>query len=80
MSVGYVYKLEHPDCGRHLVRLEIHKMSKINELAKLLTEVLSEGKDIDSSEFPFINITGDINGKGILWTGQGYNKQFYIFF
>ena len=51
-------------------------MSKINELAKLLTEVLSEGKDIDSSEFPFINITGDINGKGILWTGQGYNKQF----
>lgn len=49
---------------------------KLNALADLLKEVLSEGQDINSSEFPYIIIKGDINGKGILWSGQGYNKQF----
>ena len=51
-------------------------MSKIDDLSQLLKEVLNEGKDINSSEFPFINITGDIAGKGILWTGVGHSKQF----
>ncbi len=49
---------------------------KLDALTKLLTEVLSEGQDIDSAEFPFVRIVGDIDGKGIIWTGQGNNKQF----
>lgn len=49
---------------------------KLEALADLLKEVLLDGQDIDSAEFPFIKITGDINGKGLLWTGQGHNKQF----
>lgn len=49
---------------------------KVNELLKLLGEILTEGPEIDSAEFPFLTIKGDINGKGILWTGQGHNKQF----
>jgi len=50
-------------------------MSKIDDLAKLLTEVLTQGQDIDSSQFPYINITGDVDGKGILWSGHGHVKQ-----
>lgn len=49
---------------------------KLDALAKLLTDVLSEGQDINTAEFPFVKITGDINGKGIIWTGKGHNKQF----
>lgn len=49
---------------------------KLNALAELLKEVLSEGQDIDSTEFPFVVIKGDIDGKGIIWSGQGHNKQF----
>lgn len=49
---------------------------KLNALTNLLKEILSEGQDIDSAEFPFIVIKGDIDGKGIIWTGQGHNKQF----
>ena len=48
---------------------------KLDALAKLLTEVLAEGQDIDTAEFPYIVIKGDIDGKGILWSGQGHNKQ-----
>jgi len=49
---------------------------KLNALTELLKEVLSEGQDIDSAEFPFVVIKGDIDGKGIIWSGQGNNKQF----
>ena len=49
---------------------------KLNALTTLLQEVFQEGQEIDSAEFPYIVIKGDINGKGILWSGQGYNKQF----
>ena len=49
---------------------------KIESLVDLLKDVLSNGQDIDAAEFPFIKITGDIEGKGILWSGQGHNKQF----
>lgn len=49
---------------------------KLEALSKLLTEVLSEGQDINTAEFPFVKISGDINGKGIIWTGKGHNKQF----
>lgn len=49
---------------------------KINKLLELLGEVLNDTPQIDTAEFPFLNIKGDINGKGILWTGQGHNKQF----
>jgi hypothetical protein len=49
---------------------------KLEALSNLLKEVLSEGQNIDSAEFPFVIIKGDIDGKGILWSGQGHNKQF----
>ena len=49
---------------------------KLEALSNLLKEVLSEGQSIDSAEFPFVIIKGDIDGKGILWSGQGHNKQF----
>jgi hypothetical protein len=49
---------------------------KLNALTALLQEVFQEGQEINSAEFPYILIKGDINGKGILWSGQGHNKQF----
>ena len=49
---------------------------KLNALTALLQEVLQEGQEINSAEFPYIVIKGDISGKGIIWSGQGYNKQF----
>ena len=76
---GYVFKPEVPDCGHRLAKLEIHNMAsqeKLNALTALLQEVFQEGQEIDSAEFPYIVIKGDINGKGILWSGQGHNKQF----
>ena len=48
---------------------------KLDSLANLLKEILSEGQEIDSAEFPYITIKGDINGKGLLWVGSGHNKQ-----
>jgi len=53
--------------------------NKINQLTDLLKDILTEGKDIDTAEFPYINISGDIEGKGILWSGQGYKKQLVYF-
>lgn len=50
--------------------------AKLETLANLLKEILSEGQEIDSAEFPFVIIKGDIEGKGILWSGTGHNKQF----
>lgn len=49
---------------------------KLHALTELLKEVLSDGQDIDSTEFPFVVIKGDIDGKGILWRGKNHNKQF----
>ena len=49
---------------------------KLTALTDLLKEVLSEGQEINTAEFPYIVIKGDIDGKGILWNGQGNNKQF----
>ena len=49
---------------------------KLETLTTLLKEILSEGKEINSAEFPFVIIKGDIDGKGIIWSGQGHNKQF----
>lgn len=52
------------------------RTTKLDQLSSLLKEVLSEGQDIDSAEFPYVVIKGDIDGKGILWNGSGHNKQF----
>lgn len=49
---------------------------KIQKLTDLLKEIFNESQSIDSAEFPFIVIKGDIQGKGIVWNGQGHNKQF----
>lgn len=49
---------------------------KIETLLNSLREVLESGKDVNVAEVPFINFTGDIAGKGLIWTGKGNNKQF----
>lgn len=49
---------------------------KIYALLNLLGEVLTQGSEVKTDEFPYLTIKGDINGKGILWSGQGHNKQF----
>lgn len=49
---------------------------KIEELINSLREVLESGKNVDVAEVPFINFNGDIAGKGLIWSGEGNNKQF----
>lgn len=49
---------------------------KIQALTELLKEVLNSDSEIDSAEFPFIRISGDIENKGIFWSGSGNVKQF----
>jgi len=53
-------------------------MSKIEQLATLIKELHEESSSITGS-VPYIKIEGDIEGKGILWAGQGYNKQLVYF-
>jgi hypothetical protein len=48
---------------------------KIETLLTALREVLENGQDINVTEVPFINFKGDIPGKGLIWSGDGYNKQ-----
>jgi len=48
---------------------------KIESLLTALREVLETGKDVNVAEVPFINFKGDIPGKGLLWSGDGHNKQ-----
>ncbi len=52
---------------------------KLDQLKNLLAEILEERTSVDTSSFPYIKIEGDIEGKGILWSGQGYNKQLVFF-
>jgi hypothetical protein len=54
----------------------MNKKEKLEQLSSLLQDVLSEEKEITSSEFPYLVIKGDLDGKGILWSGSGHNKQF----
>ena len=48
---------------------------KIEALSNLLKEILNSGAEVNTAEVPFIVISGDIDGKGILWSGKGNNKQ-----
>jgi hypothetical protein len=48
---------------------------KIESLLSSLREVLETGKDVNVAEVPFINFKGDIPGKGLIWSGDGNNKQ-----
>ena len=48
---------------------------KLANLSNLLKDILLEDFT-QAEEFPFIVITGDIAGKGIIWKGKGHNKQF----
>jgi hypothetical protein len=48
---------------------------KIESLLASLREVLENGQDVNVAEVPFINFKGDIPGKGLIWSGDGYNKQ-----
>ena len=66
--------------GNLSVKLEIHNMShkeKLNALSDLLKELALSDTEVISTDFPFIVIKGDdVDGKGIIWSGHGYNKQF----
>lgn len=48
----------------------------IETLLASFRAVLESGQEINAAEVPFIVIKGDIDGKGILWSGLGNNKQF----
>jgi hypothetical protein len=48
---------------------------KIESLLNSLREVLESGKDVNVAEVPFIVFKGDVDGKGLIWTGDGNNKQ-----
>ena len=47
----------------------------IETLLASFRAVLESGQEINAAEVPFIVIKGDIDGKGILWSGLGNNKQ-----
>ena len=47
----------------------------IETLLDSFRAVLESGQEINAAEVPFIVIKGDIDGKGILWSGLGNNKQ-----
>jgi hypothetical protein len=49
---------------------------KIDNLASLLKEILSEkNQDTNIVELSFLRFNGDIEGKGLIWSGNGYTKQ-----
>lgn len=52
---------------------------KIDQIATLLKEIFNEKSAAGTEGFPYITIAGDIEGKGILWSGSGYNKQLIFF-
>ena len=54
------------------------EQEKIDQLASLLKEIVRESKDDDPTveNFQYVDFAGDIDGKGFIWTGSGYNKQF----
>ena len=47
----------------------------IETLLASFRAVLESGAEVNASEVPYIIIKGDIDGKGILWSGEGHNKQ-----
>jgi hypothetical protein len=53
------------------------QQEKIDNLSTLLNDILSEkNQDSDINNLNFLRFTGEIEGKGILWSGNGYTKQF----
>lgn len=48
----------------------------IDALLGNLKKALESGQELNASEVPYLVIKGEIDGKGILWSGHGYNKQF----
>jgi hypothetical protein len=48
----------------------------IDALLSNLKKALESGQELNASEVPYLVIKGEIDGKGILWSGHGYNKQF----
>lgn len=51
---------------------------KINNLVSALTELLDESNNqpVDTDAFDNIRFKGDSSGRGILWSGKDYTKQF----
>lgn len=48
----------------------------IDALLSNLKKALESGQELNASEVPYLVIKGEIDGKGVLWSGHGYNKQF----
>lgn len=51
---------------------------KLDQLSNLLKEVVKDAieQNIAVDNFQYIDFLGEIDGKGLLWIGQGHNKQF----
>ena len=56
--------------------MQMPNQQSIDNLLASFKEILESGHDVNVAEVPFITIKGDIDGKGIMWVGQGHNKQF----
>lgn len=53
------------------------QQEKLDNLADLLKDILSEkNQDTSLVELSYLNFNGDPEGKGLIWTGRGYTKQF----
>lgn len=51
--------------------------NKIDNLATLLKEILDEkNQDTNIVELSYLKFNGDVEGKGLIWVGQGHTKQF----
>jgi hypothetical protein len=50
---------------------------KVDSLAELLKDILaSKNQDTNIVELSYLKFNGDIEGKGLIWSGNGYTKQF----
>lgn len=49
---------------------------KLESLAELLKDILSaKNQDTNIVELSYLKFNGDIEGKGLIWSGNGYTKQ-----
>jgi hypothetical protein len=49
---------------------------KLDSLAELLKDILSaKNQDTNIVELSYLKFNGDIEGKGLIWQGNGHTKQ-----
>lgn len=53
------------------------QQEKLDQLSTLLNDILTDkNKDMNVVDLSFLRFNGDIQGKGLIWQGDGYTKQF----